>query len=135
VQINPREERLLEDGWYPAGIGEVVEKATKFGERLMVPFNVEADGEVVEITAFISFSDHPKSNIVRWGNALFGDGPFDTDDFTGQKCEVFVEEGEDNEGNPKNFIRKVRRPKSSGQARSKAGGPDDPEANFEDIPF
>jgi hypothetical protein len=119
VQINPKEERILEDGWYPATIDEVEEKDTKFGDRLMVPFIVEDDGSEVEITAFISFSDHPKSNVVKWGKALFGNRPFDTDEFSGQTCEVFVEEGEDSDGQQKNFVRKLRPRKDGGKAKAK----------------
>jgi hypothetical protein len=138
VQINPKEERILE-GWYPAEIGQVEEMETQFGERLMVPFEVEAeDGAIVEIIAFISFSDHPKSNVVKWGRALFGNRPFDTDEFTGVLCEVFVEEGEDKQGDPKNFVRKVRPRKSGSKANTKSkvtAGAEDPEADFEDIPL
>jgi hypothetical protein len=137
VQINPKEERNLEDGWYPAEIGQVSEMDTKFGERLLVPFEVEADeATTVEIPAWISFSDHPKSNVVKWGRALLGNRSFDTDEFTGLLCEVFVEEGEDDEGNAKNYVRKVRPRKGDGRAKSKAKAPaGDPEADFGDIDF
>jgi hypothetical protein len=140
MKINPKAETILEDGWYPATIGEVEEKDTKFGERLMVPFDVDpGDDTVVDITAFISFSDHPKSNVVKWGKALFGDRAFDTDEFTGLNCEVFVEEGEDADGQPKNFIRKVRPPKAAtANGKAKEKGADDVdlnEADFDEIPF
>lgn len=141
MKINPTTEMIIEDGWYPATIGNVEERDTKFGERLMVPFNVDAgDNTVVDITAFISFSNHPKSNVVKWGKALFGERAFDTDEFSGTPCEVFVEEGEDSEGQPKNFIRKVRplkAAKGKAQAASKSGQTlsDETEEDFEKIPW
>lgn len=136
MKINPKAEVLLADGWYTATIGEVEEKDTKFGERLMVPFDVEdGDDTIVDITAFISFSDHPKSNVVKWGKALFGDRAFDTDEFTSVRCEVFVEEGEDADKQPKNFIRKVRKPKSGGKKPAKDSATEANEADFDNIPF
>ena len=108
MRITPRIEKIIDDGWYPAKICTVENKDTQFGERLMVPFEVEAGGDVVEIMAFLSYSDHPKSNLVRWAKTLLGDRPFDTEEFSGVECEVFVEVGEDKEGNAKNFVRKVR---------------------------
>lgn len=139
AQINPKSETIIADGWYPATIGEVEEKDTKYGERLMVPFDVEpGDDTVVDITAFISFSEHPKSNVVKWGKALFGERPFDTDEFSGVECEVFVEEGEDQDGAPKNFIRRVRKPKKGGdKAPAKVGGKkaDADDEDFSDLPF
>lgn len=134
TRIEPKSEVILEGGWYPATIGDVEERDTKFGEKLMVPFDVEpGDDTLVDITAFISFSDHPKSNVVKWGKSLFGERPFDTDEFSGVKCEVFLEEGEDQDGAPKNFIRKIRRPK---EEKAKAGkkAKDDGE-DFADLPF
>jgi hypothetical protein len=130
MRINPKSVKIIEDGWYPAKIGEVEDKKTQFGECLMLPFDVETDGEVVEIAAFLNYSDSPTSNMVKWGKALFGDGPFDTEDFSGVECEVFVEEGEDKEGSPKNYIRKVRLRKDNSTAnkpekaeQDKADGP------------
>jgi hypothetical protein len=143
VRINPKADVVIQDGWYPATIGDVEEKDTKFGERLMVPFDVDpGDGTLVDITAFISFSDHPKSNVVKWGKALFGERAFDTDEFAGVQCEVFVEEGEDSDGAPKNFIRKVRPLKgdTKGKSKVKAGstvavGEEEEQADFSDLPF
>lgn len=133
VQINPKAEVIIEDGWYPFTIEGVEDKETQFGDKLMLPFQVDASGAnegTVEITAFVSFSDHPKSNVVKWGKALFGDRPFDTDEFEGATGEAFVEEGEDKEGQPKNFIRKVRQAKKAGKT-TKA---DVEEPDFSDIP-
>ena len=133
AQINPKAEVIIEDGWYPFTIEGVEEKDTKFGEKLMLPFVVEADGQQVEITAFVSFSDHPKSNVVKWGKQLFGERPFDTDEFEGATGEAFVEEGEDAEGQPKNFIRKVRTKKQATKARKEAAAQE--EEDFEEIPL
>lgn len=135
TRIEPKADRLVEDGWYPATISEVEEKDTKHGERLMVTFDLEpGDDTIVDITAFLTYSEHPKSNIVKWGKALFGERAFDTDEFSGVKCEIFVEEGEDQDGQPKNYIRKVRKPK---EEKVKAGGKTDDgdESNFDDLPF
>lgn len=141
MRIEPKTEAVISDGWYAATIGEVEEKGTKFGERLMVPFIVDpGDNTVVEITAFISFSDHPKSNVVRWGKALFGERPFDTDEFANVQCEVFVEEGEDAEGQPKNFIRKLRPAKpakdgSKSKPKDKKDAEMEAEADFDNLAF
>jgi hypothetical protein len=138
-QINPKADIVVEDGWYAAEIGETEIKDTKFGEKLMVPFLVEEapGGNIIDITAFINISDHPKSNCVKWGEALFGKGKvFLTEDFDGQHCEVFVEEGEDTDGLPKNFIRKVRLPKGvKPQDKEPAGVAGGNEVTFDDIDF
>lgn len=132
VLIQPKKETLLEDGWYPAEIGEVEERETKFGEKLLVPFEVEAgDGTVVAIDAWLTISDHPKSNLVKWSKQLFGDREFDTDELTGIRCEVSVEEGESNDGEPKNYVRKLRPAKKAG--KGKKGEVD--ESDFEEIQF
>lgn len=137
MRVTPKKEKIIEDGWYKAEIGDTEDKDTQFGEKLMVPFNVEADGDVVEITAFISYSDSPKSNMVKWATGLWGEGVFDTDDFAGTVCEVFVEEGEDKEGSPKNFVRKVRKAKGqTGKQKSPAKQEvEKQEENFDDIPI
>lgn len=137
VQINPKAEIIIEDGWYPFTIQGVEDKETQFGDKLMLPFQVDAGAELgaVEITAFVSFSDHPKSNVVKWGKALFGDRPFDTDEFEGATGEAFVEEGEDKDGQPKNFIRKVRKGKKAAGSGKKKTEVDEGEADFEEIPL
>jgi hypothetical protein len=38
TKIRPKKETIIEDGWYPAEIGQVEERETKFGEKLLVPF-------------------------------------------------------------------------------------------------
>src|SRR5215203_2449321 len=124
MHVKPKRETIIEDGWYPAEIGQVEERETKFGEKLLVPFEVDTGGDTIAIDAWLSLSDHPKSNLVKWAKQLFGDREFDTDEFAGLRCEVFVEEGEDSEGSPKNFIRKLR-PAKKGKG----------ESDFEDIPL
>lgn len=142
VHVKPKKETIIKDGWYPAEIGEVEERETKFGDKLLVPFEVDdGDGGVVAIDAWISPSDHPKSNCVKWAKQLFGDREFDTDEFTGQKVEAFVEEGETQDGESKNYVRKLR-PLQASEATGKAkkgGGKKEKveidESDFEDIPF
>jgi hypothetical protein len=132
-KIRPKKETIIEDGWYPAEIGQVEERETKFGEKLLVPFEVDASGDTIAIDAWLSLSDHPKSHLVKWAKQLFGDREFHTDEFAGLRCEVFVEEGEDSEGSPKNFIRKLR-PAMKGKGKPKQHediGID--ESDFEDI--
>jgi hypothetical protein len=124
-KIKPKKETIIEDGWYPAEIGQVEERETKYGEKLLVPFEVVAGGDTIAIDAWLSVSDHPKSNLVKWAKQLFGDREFDTDEFAGLGCEVFVEEGEDSEGSSKNFIRKLR--------PAMKGKPKQDESDFEDV--
>ena len=92
-----------------------------------MPFEVDAGDDTIAIDAWLSLSDHPKSNLVKWAKQLFGDREFDTDEFAGLHCEVFVAEGEDSEGSPKNFIRKLR-PAKKGNSKPKQD-----ESDFEDI--
>ncbi len=132
MQITPKQERLLPDGWYEATIGRVEEKETKHGTRLMTPFLVEDDGGTVEIMAWLTFSDHPKSNMVKWAKALLGNRPFDTSEFSNLEAEVLIEEGEDAEGSPKNYVRKVRKPKGGGKTKTKAGDDDDAKVDIEE---
>lgn len=135
MRIEPKADVLLEDGWYSATIGEVEEKDTEHGERLMVSVDVEpGDGTIVDVTAWLSLSDHPKSNMVRWGRGLFGDRPFDTDEFSNVKCEVFIEESTDKKGEPKNYIRKLRRPKKDGN-EAKVGAKSEDDEDFSNLPF
>lgn len=122
TKIQPKKETIIEDGWYSAEIGEVEERETVHGEKLLVPFEVDAgDAGIIAIDAWLSISDHPKSNMCKWALQLFGEREFDTDEFTGVECEVFVEEGEDKEKQPKNYIRKVR-PLKKDKAGGKANG-------------
>lgn len=133
VKVSPKKETILEDGWYPAKITTTEEIDTKYGERILIPFDVYSEGSVIEVAAFVSISDHAKSNLVKWGKALFGDRPFDTDEFNGLECEVRLEEGEDGEGERKNFIRKVRPAGKLAEAQAKAA--QEEEEDFQSIPF
>jgi hypothetical protein len=141
VHVKPKREEIIEDGWYPATIGDVEERETKFGDKLLFPFEVDA-GEtgVVAIDAWLTLSDHPKANLVKWGKQLFGDREFDTDEFTDKTVEVFVEEGENNDGEPKNFVRKLRPLSTEEEAPTKKskGKKEEveiDESDFDDIPF
>lgn len=140
TKIQPKSERLLKPGWYPAEIGEVEERETKFGTKLLVPFEVTDNEGTVGIDAWLSISDHPKSNLVKWAKQLFGDREFDTDELTDIECEASVVEGEDSEGNPKNKISKLR-PLKKGKAGGKANGKGEKEEvtiseeDFNDLPL
>lgn len=138
VHVKPKKETIIEDGWYSAEIGDVEERETKFGEKLLVPFEVDAGGDTIVIDAWLSLSDHPKSNLVKWAKQLFGEREFDTDEFANQRVEVFVEEGENTDGEPKNFVRKLR-PLNPETGKAKKTGKKEnveiDESDFEDIPF
>lgn len=141
--ITPKKARLLKDGWYPATIGTVEERDTQYGEKLFVPFEVDAkDGTLVAIDAFITISDNEKSHMVRWGEAIFGEGEFDYEDFSDQSVEVFLEESENKDGVPKNYIRKVKPAEGGSGGNSKVKGAptkkaevEIDESDFSDIPF
>lgn len=139
VHVKPKKETIIEDGWYPAEIGEVEERETKFGEKLLFPFEVDAgeDG-VIAVDAWLSISDHPKANLVKFAKQLFGDREFDTDEFINAKVEAFVEAGENADGEPKNFVRKIRPAKEAKQTKkvkANTEGVKIDESDFEDIPF
>jgi hypothetical protein len=72
MHVKPKRETIIEDGWYPAEIGQVEERETKFGEKLLVPFEVDAGGDTIAIDAWLSVSDHPKSNLVKWAKNSSG---------------------------------------------------------------
>src|SRR5215210_8183196 len=54
MKIKPKIEMVITDGWYPAEIGEVEERETKFGEKLLVPFEVDVGGDTIAIDAWLS---------------------------------------------------------------------------------
>jgi hypothetical protein len=143
MRISPKRESILDDGWYPATIGEVEERETKFGEKLLFPFEVDAgDVGVVAIDVWISISDHPKANLVKWAKQLFGDREFDTVEFTDAKVEVFVEEAENADGEVKNYVRKLRPEKGNTNGKPKPKSPKPKggdvtidEGDFENLPL
>ena len=138
MHVKPKKETIIEDGWYPAEIGDIEERETQFGEKLLFPFEVDAGDEgVVAIDAWISPSDHPKANLVKWGKQLFGDREFDTDEFIGAKVEAFVEVGENKDGEPKNMVRKLR-PAKKGKGKAPKSGKAEveiDESDFDSIPL
>jgi hypothetical protein len=109
--------------------------------RILFPFEVDA-GEVgiVAIDAWVSISDHPKANLVKWAKQLFGDREFDTDEFVGAEVEAFVEAGESKDGDPKNYVRKLRPAKGNGKPKPKSPKPKGgdvtiDEGDFENLPL
>lgn len=136
MHVKPKKETIIEDGWYPAEIGEVEERETKFGEKLLVPFEVDAGEEgIIAIDAWLSLSDHPKSNLVKWAKQLLGDREFDTEELSGTKLEAFVEEGEGQDEEPKNFIRKVRPAKGANKPKKDEGEVTIDESDFNNLPL
>jgi hypothetical protein len=136
VQIKPKREEIIEDGWYPAEISSVEQRETKFGEKLLFTFEVDAgDKGTVAIDAWLSISDHPKANLVKWAKQLFGDREFNTDEFVGAKVEAFVEAGENADGEPKNVVRKLRLAKGKGKGKPKSDDIQIDEEDFNDLDF
>jgi hypothetical protein len=136
MKISPKRDHILDDGWYPATIGEVEERETKFGEKFLFPFEVEAgDLGIVAIDAWISISDHPKANLVKWARQLFGDREFDTDEFVGADVEAFVEAGENADNEPKNFVRKLRPAKANGKPKPGDSDVTIDEEDFDNLPL
>lgn len=138
TKIKPKHETIIEDGWYVALIGDVEERETKFGEKLLVPFEVEVGGQTIAIDAWLSISDHPKSNLVKWAKQLLGDREFDTDELAGLSCEAFIEEGENADGEPKNFVRKLRpakKTKAGRGAKAEKAEVEIDESDFDNIPL
>ena len=132
VKINPGvPEEVIPDGWYTATLGNVELIETKdYGEKLVMPFEVEGPNGAVEIKMWSLWSDSPLSNIVKLGAPLVGGRIFDTDEISGVKCEVFVIEGE-YKGTPKNYIQKTRLPKGQQPRKTK----EETDAELSEIPF
>lgn len=133
MRISPKSEEILQGGWYPAVITQAEEMETKYGEKLLVSFDVDGskeDAGTVEVDAWLTLPEegkqaHPKSNIAKWGRMLFGPGDWLTEDLPDLHCDVFIEEGESNDGERKNFVRKLR--------PAKEGKVD--ESDFSELPF
>ncbi len=132
--MDVREDKVLEDGAYPAQLAKVEQKETKFGERLMWTF--EVFGENTEVVGFTSMSPSTKAKAYQWAAAIMGEidpkigwGP---EDVIGGDCTVVLEVAEDAQSAEKNKVVKVKPPRKKTEV---AGHPGDPEGDPDRIPF
>lgn len=134
MKVQPKTERVLEDGWYPATATAPEEVETKFGERLIWKFAIEQDGETIEKVGFTSLSQSSRGNLVTWAKAILGEVAegFDTDYIQGKPCQVFLEEFTDGEGVQKNKVTKVKEPKKN---QKPSVAVEKLEKDFDEIPF
>jgi hypothetical protein len=109
-RMDVKVEKVLEDGSYDARLVNVEQKETKFGDRLMWPF--EVDGENTEVVGFTSMSPRTKAKAYQWAVAIAGEidpklgwGP---EDLIGGECVVVLEAAEDAQGTEKNKVVKVK---------------------------
>ena len=133
-RMNVREDKVLEDGAYPARLVNVEQKETKFGGRLMWTF--EVSDENAEVVGFTSVSPSTKAKAYQWAAAIMGEidpkigwGP---EDVIGGGCTVVLEVAEDAQGAEKNKVVKVKPPRKRTEV---AGNPGDPGADPDRIPL
>ena len=123
--MDVREEKVLEDGAYPAQLVNVEQKETKFGERLVWTFEVSSEN--TEVVGFTSMSPSTKAKAYQWAAAIMGEidakigwGP---EDVIGGGCTVVLEVAEDAQGTEKNKVVKVKPPRTKPEAGGKLGDP------------
>jgi hypothetical protein len=106
-------EKVLEDGAYDAKLINVEQKETKFGDRLMWTF--EVDAENTEVVGFTSMSPSTKAKAYQWAAALAGEiDPklgWGSEDVIGGECVVVLETTEDAQGAEKNKVVKIKSPR------------------------
>jgi hypothetical protein len=119
-----RVEKVLDDGAYDARLVNVEQKETKFGDRLMWTFEVNAEG--TEVVDFTSMSPSTKAKAYQWAVAIMGEidptlgwGP---EDLIGGECVVVLEAAEDAQGAENNKVVKVKPPR-----KGKTGPADSPQ--------
>ena len=122
--MDVRVEKVLDDGAYDARLVNVEQKETKFGNRLMWTFEVNAEG--TEVVGFTSMSPSTKAKAYQWAVAIMGEidptlgwGP---EDLIGGECVVVLEAAEDAQGAEKNKVVKVKPPR-----KGKTGPADSPQ--------
>ena len=99
-----------------------------------MPFEVDAGGDTIAVDAWLSLSDHPKSNLVKWAKQLFGDREFDTDEFAGSAARCSSRRARTRKAPP-------RTSSASSGLRRRAGRPKQDEdigideSDFEDVPL
>jgi hypothetical protein len=136
-RMNVREDKVLKDGAYPAQVLNVEKKETRFGERLMWPFEVPSEN--TEVVGFTSMSPSTKARAYEWAAAITGEidptigwGP---EDVIGGGCTVVLEEAEDAQGVKKNKVVKVKPTRKKPEAAGNPSEPGDPGADSDRIPF
>jgi hypothetical protein len=120
-RMDVKVDKLFDDGVYDARLVNVEQKETKFGDRLMWTF--EVDAEKAEVVGFTSMSPSTKAKAYQWAAAIadeidpkLGWGP---EDLIGGECIVVLEAAEDAQGTEKNKVVKVKPPRRNEPAASK----------------
>ncbi len=133
-RMDVREDKVLQDGAYPAQLANVEQKGTKFGERLMWTFEISAEN--TEVVGFTSMSPSTKAKAFQWAAAIVGEidpkigwGP---EDVIGGDCTVVLEVAEDAQGTENNKVIKVNPPRKKSAVAGHSG---DPEGDPDRIPF
>jgi hypothetical protein len=129
-RMDVKVDRVLEDGTYDAVLDNVVDKETKYGERLMWTFRIPSEDDAT-VVGFTSMSPSTKAHAYSWAAAIMGEidarigwGP---DDVIGGTCRVSLGTYEDAQGVEKNKVEKVFKAKPKSE--------DGEEDEFNDIPF
>src|SRR5215211_5204570 len=132
--MDVREDKVLEDGAYPAQLDNVERKETKFGDRLMWTFEIPSEN--TEVVGFTSMSPSTKAKAYQWAAAIVGEidpkigwGP---EDVIGRSCTVVLDVAEDAQGTEKNKVVKVKPLRKRSEA---AGNPGDTEEDSDQISF
>jgi hypothetical protein len=129
-RMDVKVDRVLEDGTYEAVLDNVVDKETKYGERLMWTFRIPSEDDTT-VVGFTSMSPSTKAHAYTWAAAIMGEidarvgwGP---DDVIGGTCRVSLGTYEDAQGVEKNKVEKV--------LKAKPKPVEDDGDEFSDIPF
>jgi hypothetical protein len=113
-RMDVKVDKVLEDGTYEAILDNVIDKETKFGERLMWTFRIPSEDDAT-VVGFTSMSPSTKAHAYNWAAAIMGEinpkigwGP---DDVIGGTCRVSLGTYEDAQGVEKNKVEEVLRAK------------------------
>jgi len=129
-RMDVKVDRVLQDGTYEAVLDDVVDKETKYGERLMWTFRIPSEDDAT-VVGFTSMSPSTKAHAYTWAAAIMGEidsrigwGP---DDVIGGTCRVSLGTYEDAQGVEKNKVEKV--------LKAKPQPVEGDEDEFSDLPF
>ena len=134
-RMDVKVDNVLEDGIYEAILDNVIDKETKFGERLMWTFRIPSEDDAT-VVGFTSMSPSTKAHAYNWAAAIMGEinpkigwGP---DDLIGGTCRVSLGTYEDAQGVEKNKVVKVRPSRKKSEANT---NPSDDRADSDRVPF
>ena len=132
-------------GLYTARLEKIEEATSQHGIYYRWQFVIEDEGEQEDRKVYANVSDKfgPQSKARRWceqmiGRAIRKGEQFDTDALLGQSYHIMVANTpEDERGRVYDSVENVHkiRPKETPKPQNKTEEPDDPEEDYDDIPW